>query len=153
MSSFTDQVNVQVLGGGRYKLLESFEYYYAVGKDKTESIIMPKGTVTDFASTPAIIHWLLPPTDKHLFKPAIIHDILYSDIHMVNHSTGQYFTRKESDIEMFKMMVIVGAPTWKLLSVYIALRLFGWWGYNYEPKGQKKPLPRIWKDKIINYCK
>lgn len=149
MSSFTDGIEVKPLGGGKYKLIKSFEYYYTVGKNLTESIIMPKGRVTDFASVPALLHWLLPPTDKHLMKPSLIHDVLYSEELITNKNTGAYFTRKESDIEMFKMMMILGAPRWKLFSVYTALRLFGWWGYHYDPKDQKKPLQR----KLVDFIR
>jgi len=43
---------------------------------------------------------------------------------------------------MFDMMRIQGAPLWKLIGVYLALRAGGWAEYDYVGKGQKEPMIR-----------
>jgi len=136
------------LGNGNFKLLESFEFYYATGKNLTESVIAPKGFITNFASIPALLHWALDPTDKHIMKPSVIHDILYSNALVTNHKTGKIYNRLESDLLMFDMMRIQDAPTWKLVGTFLLLHWFGWKAYNYEGKDEKKPWMRVAMDKI-----
>jgi len=142
MSSFTAPPAVRPMGNNKFKLLESFEYYYAVGKEDTESIIVPKGFVTDFASIPSALHWIINPTDQHIMKPAMIHDILYTKEKIFKSGTEEFYTRRESDVLMFDMMRIQGAPLWKLIGVYLALRAGGWAEYDYVGKGQKEPMIR-----------
>ena len=44
--------------------------------DSGESIVVPQGFVTDFASIPPVLQSLIRPLGPHL-RPAIVHDYLY----------------------------------------------------------------------------
>ena len=63
--------------GGRqlWKLLEPLVFSVKFNGDGGLSVRVPKGYVTDFASTPWYLQWLVPPTGKWM-KAAVIHDYL-----------------------------------------------------------------------------
>ena len=76
MSQFTTELVVEQIGDSKYyRLLEGFEYH--VGEyPSNEVIVVPKGFITDFASSPKILWPILPPRGEY-GKAAVIHDYCY----------------------------------------------------------------------------
>lgn len=118
-------------GRQRVMLVEPLEY--RVGSaDSLESIMVPKGFVTDFASIPLGLHNSFPPLGLWA-RPAIIHDFLYA-----TKGTGAYrtrrwinrpvdYTRPEADAIFKEAMKVVGVPPWRREVMYRAVR---WGGEN-----------------------
>jgi len=78
-------------------------------------IIVPKGFVTDFASTPKYIHWLYKPQGKYS-KASVVHDFMYS----VN-----WYTRKIADKTFLEIMLHDKVSRFTAYSFYYSVRLFG----------------------------
>ena len=114
MSQFTKPLIVEVLTKNKFKIVESFEYH--IGKyPSDETVIVPIGFVTDFASVPRIFWTLVSPIDSHA-KAAVLHDFLYN--------IG-YKTRKECDEIFYESMKVLGVSKYKALIMFKAVRVFG----------------------------
>ncbi|ROL75572.1 DUF1353 domain-containing protein [Pseudomonas vranovensis] len=106
---------------------------------------VPRGFVTDFASTPRLFWALLPPDDRYTY-PAIVHDYLY---------WAQDRPREEAD-QIFDIgMSEFGVSRVTRWAVYNAVRLFGSraWEQNAELKaqGEKRVLARFPKDPLTEW--
>lgn len=125
MSSFTTPLVVSPLTDGRrWRLV--FPFGYDVGYEGSDDrITVPTGFVTDFASTPPPIWWLIPPWGKY-GKAAVVHDYLY---------LVKTRTRKEADGIFREAMVVLGVPEWQVFVIYWAVRLFGWPAWHYRKGG------------------
>ena len=75
--------------------------------------------VTDLASIPACVRWLLPP-DGPWAKAAALHDAGY-----ITRGWGGRYTRKQVDQIFLEAMGVLGVPAWKREAIYQAVRLFG----------------------------
>ena len=128
MSSFTTPLYVTAMPDGKHwKLLESF--VYELGKlGSGEVLIVLKGFITDFASTPRAIWWLFPPWGRY-GKAAVLHDWLY------NEGIG---TRKRADDIFFEAMLVCLTSSWKARIIYSAVRTFGWIAWNRYRKKEKE---------------
>ncbi len=96
---------------------------------------VPKGFVTDLASSPRVMWSLVPRIGRYAY-PAILHDYLY---------WKQDFTRAESD-RIFKVaMTVFGVPWLVLSTLYKAVRLGGEsaWEQNSLLHGQRRILRRF----------
>lgn len=92
MSSFTSPLIVSPMPDGKnWKLLRRFTY--RIGKRYSRRMIsISAGFLSDFASVPRIVWWLLPWWAK-FNKASILHDWLYK----VKKIMGKPITRKEAD--------------------------------------------------------
>lgn len=81
-------------------------------------VISPAGWMTDLATTPRFVWWLLSPFDPDYAGPAIIHDRLCED---------REFDRTITDAILYEAMKDWGAPWWKRFLVYRAVRMFSFW--------------------------
>lgn len=93
----------------------------------------PEGFISDLASVPRPLWWLIAPTD--IARAAVIHDLLYT----VLESYIQYasptekskkYLKKTCD-EVFYYAMLDSRPKlsmWKINSVYRAVSWFGWTG-------------------------
>ena len=120
MSSFTSPLVVSPLPDGRsWRLV--YQFGYDVGhKDSGDRITVPIGFVTDFASTPPAIWWIIPPWGQY-GKAAVIHDYLYQ-----THKR----TRKQADDIFREGMVVLQVNPVRVFLMYWAVRLFGWLAYR-----------------------
>lgn len=100
--------------------------------NKTETITVPKGFVTDLASVPRAMWWLIAPFD--VARAAIIHDLLYKSIR-------QYRWKKKvkEDKDLIKAAKLASdkvfllgmrdadpkIPSYKIYSSWKAVDLFG----------------------------
>jgi len=126
---FTGTIKTEFLDDGKWKLLENITYKtdFSFVDKKRKSLLysdyvgviinIPKGFLTDFASTPKFLHSFFPPTDLDYILSAILHDYLYF---------SNYFTRLESDIIFLQAMKLQGCPWWKRKAVFNGVRIGGW---------------------------
>jgi len=77
---------------------------------------IPKGFITDFASTPRI-SWVLFPSSEGLYKiPSVLHDWLY---------TSGEVDREYADKVFYYFMLQKGVNIIKARIIYYSVRLFG----------------------------
>lgn len=130
MSSFTKELIATPLDDGKTWVIRE-EFQYDVGaKGSGDSVIVPVGFVTDFASIPKIF-WSLLPNWGPYGKAAIIHDYLY-----FSHNRS----KKEADNIFYEGMLVLNVPKWKASLIYQCVHLFGEGSY-------KKPGGRMIKTK------
>lgn len=98
-------------------LLEPLVYVTAAG----ETITIPVGFVTDYASIPRIFWNIIPPDGDARF-PAILHDYLYS----LRGWEPCFKNRAQCDGLFLEAMRHVGVNMVERLTVYSAVRCFGW---------------------------
>jgi len=109
-------------------------------KCPASKITCKKGFVTDLASVPRAIWWLISPWD--IARAAIIHDLLYKrireyraeneDIDDPNIETvvNNYEAAKKAADDVFLMAMEdaePAVPSWKMKAAYYAVVLFGRW--------------------------
>lgn len=117
--------------GGRQcvRLLEALEYRVG-GIDSPETITVPAGFETDFASIPFGVRNLFPPLGLWA-RPAILHDYLYATGGKgPGVSRWEPYTRKEADDIFREAMKVVGVPAWRRAIMYRAVRLGGGSGWG-----------------------
>ena len=115
MSRFTEPLITELIGKNLWKVYSEFEYH--VGSYPSEEVIkVPKGKVTDFASVPRMLWWIISPIDRHA-KAAVVHDYCYGI---------QYDTKKRCDDIFREGMEVLNVKPWKIFCMYWSVRLFGW---------------------------
>lgn len=83
---------------------------------------IPKGFQTDLASIPKIAWSIMTPAHSALIRPAIVHDWFYS-------KTCDY-TRYQTDLIFYHMLINDGISPLKASIMYYAVRCFGRPFYN-----------------------
>jgi len=100
--------------------------------NKTETITVPTGFVTDLASVPRAMWWAIAPFD--VARAAIVHDILYKSIRQYRHKMQDKqdnalvkAAKKASDKVFLLAMndAEPSVPKWKKYSAWKAVDLFG----------------------------
>jgi hypothetical protein len=83
------------------------------------TIMIPAGYQTDFASVPRWLWAFIPPVGRYN-APALVHDYLYDN---------RIGTRKEADKIFLDMMLQYGVHRWGALCMYWGVRIGGrrWW--------------------------
>ena len=101
-------------------------------KVTSDRVSVPKGFVTDLASVPRGIWWLIAPWD--IARAAVIHDLLYKRIRQYRAEGGDdkdiISKAKKAADDVFLMGMKDAEPTvakWKIYSAYNAVKLFGRW--------------------------
>jgi hypothetical protein len=90
-------------------------------------IVVPNGFSTDFASVPRMLWRVLPPFGEYMLA-AVVHDYLYS--------RGKY-KRKTADLVFRFLMQRLHVDSWKLRTMYWAVRALGWVAWKKHRKGEK----------------
>ena len=98
-----------------------------------ETVEIPNGFITDFASIPRPLWWLLPKWGKY-GKAAVIHDYLYkrkkARITTSSKVGDRWYevpiTRKEADRIMLQAMEVSNTPRWQKFLIYAGIRMGGW---------------------------
>lgn len=119
MSSFTAPLTVTKIGLRLWRVEREFTYHIGT-ENSNETITVPIGTVTDFASVPRLF-WILMPPDGVYTQAAVLHDFLYQ--------TQQYIRRK-ADYIFLEAMGILGVPRLQRQTMWLAVRLWGWIPWN-----------------------
>ncbi len=94
----------------KFTLTEEFSFY----TDKGESIVVPKWFVTDFASIPLYLRWLVSPIGRY-GKAAVLHDYMYSAL----------YYRKYADDTFLEAMKVLKVNKIKAYAMYYTVRVFG----------------------------
>lgn len=133
---------VEKLDDGRFWRLDEPFVYYLTWPEYTESVHVPAGFKTDFASVPRVAHGILSPTGK-IGKPAVVHDKLYRApvviVEEVDGPRGRAISRADADRIFLEAMEVAGVSWWKRRLAYRAVRLGGWrpWNtYREEERGE-----------------
>ena len=103
--------------------------------NKTETITVPSGFITDLASTPRILWAFIAPFD--VARAAIVHDLLYKSIRQYRWKKGLIEEDKElienakvAADKVFLLAMKDAEPKvsgWKIYSAWKAVDLFGRW--------------------------
>ena len=103
--------------------------------NKTETITVPSGFITDLASTPRILWAFIAPFD--VARAAIVHDLLYKSIRQYRWKKGLIEEDKElienakkASDKVFRLAMKDAEPKvsgWKIYSAWKAVDLFGRW--------------------------
>lgn len=120
MARILGRIIVEKVNAREWKLHNKLVYHVG-SKDSEETITVPKGFVTDFASVPRAFWWLFPPDGKWT-GGAIIHDWLYYNRGAVE----VIYSRKECDGIFLEAMAVLSVPRWKRVTMHGAVRSFGW---------------------------
>lgn len=88
------------------------------------AIVVPAGTVSDFASVPGIVKGYLDDDAPAILYASIVHDYLYGVGGAL--PDGRTFTRQQADAILREAMIASGARTTQAALVYAAVRAFGW---------------------------
>ena len=96
-----------------------------IGPDLT--LVIPSGYVTDFASVPQWLWWLVPPHGR-LANAAVVHDYMY-DQRMYERELGVELARLLADGLFLRLMLLDGVPAYKARAYYCGVRILGlkWW--------------------------
>lgn len=125
MSKFTTSAILKILPNRKFEVVEDFEYHIGeLGSGAT--IEVPKGFVTDLASTPRFLWFIFSPIDEYS-KAAIVHDYLYQ--------TKSEYSRRQVDNIFLEAMTVLNVPAYRKYPVWAAVRTFGWLFFN--PKNPK----------------
>ena len=137
MSQFTAPITVTPLPDGKSWVIVTPDFRYDVDAEGSgDTVRVPRGMVTDFASVPRPVWWFAAPWGKH-GHAAVIHDAGYYT---------QDRTRREYDRIFLQAMGVLGVRWPKKVAMFAAVRGFGFlsWWMNAR-RNQKDPG---WK--IIN---
>ena len=103
--------------------------------NKTETITVPTGFITDLASTPRLLWNVIAPFD--VARAAIVHDLLYKAIRKYRWTKGALDEDKElianakkASDKVFLLAMKDASPKvsgWKIYSAWKAVDLFGRW--------------------------
>ena len=103
--------------------------------NKTETITVPTGFITDLASTPRVLWAFIAPFD--VARAAIVHDLLYKSIRQYRWKKGLIEEDKEliknakvAADKVFHLAMKDADPKvsgWKIYSAWKAVDLFGRW--------------------------
>lgn len=128
MSGFFMPLDVRDCDDGTWVTLSAFDY--DIGYVGGYTIQVPKGFVTDFASTPRAIWWLFPPMGPYR-KAAVIHDWLYAT---------QEFAKVVADGIFLEAMEVLKVPYLTRYTVYMAVRMGGWFAWRGHTKAREKAI-------------
>jgi len=124
MSTFTTPliVKIHTKNPQERELYMPFTYITNNG----DTITVPKGFFTNFASTPKFLWPILPPLD-HYGKAAVVHDFLYR--------TPEFgYTKHDADLILKEACNVLNVKSWKVFLLYYAVKLFGFHAWNKHRK-------------------
>ncbi len=101
------------------------------------AVAVPKGYVTDFASIPGWIQWLIAPFGRHS-EAAVVHDWLYT-----LGTKGDRKARKLADLTFRRALAIVGVKFIRRNLMYWAVRIGGGSGFGLENDYDFRDLVRL----------
>ena len=133
MSSFTEPLCVQQINAKYWLTTRAFDFY--VTEPGGETIHVPEGLITDFASIP---RWAWPITGHpagEYAQAAVLHDFLYSENNDEQSDTYVKRDRKRCDDLFLLGMKVLLVAWWKRSLMHRIVRWFGGggWGENREP--------------------
>lgn len=119
--------------GTQWIVWEDMEFVVELNDKSRASIVVPRGFVTDLASTPRSLWELYPPFGKYL-SASILHDYLY---------WRQTCKREEADKIIYQAMRDAGVKQETQTAFFDALDKWGKKAYAENGEEKKKGLVRI----------
>jgi hypothetical protein len=139
MSRFTDVLLVSPLGDGRTWITRR-EFGYDIGAEGSGNTVdVPIGFMTDFASVPRPF-WIFIPQWGKYGNAAVIHDYCYYD---------QTRARKEADDIFYEAMGVLGVSSVTRHVMYWAVRYFGSFAWNGNEKRKARKIGKFAVDRAI----
>ena len=133
MSRFTEILTVSPLADGKTWVIRR-DFGYDIGEEGSGNTIdVPIGFMTDFASVPRPLWALLPRWGKY-GNAAVIHDYCYWE---------QRFTRKRSDDIFREAMQVLDVSKWQIFLMYYAVRLGGSLAWAGNKRRKEKGPGRV----------
>lgn len=105
----------------QYELTGDFVYI----SQSCGPIVAQTGMVTDFASIPRCLWWLMDPEDPAVLFPSVIHDALYSGRVLVAEAPFCEPSRRTADAILREAMSVCGASGFQRRAAHTLVRLFG----------------------------
>ena len=135
MAGFLSPLKLEYLDGRSWRVTEPFAYHLG-DPDGPESVQIPVGFVTDFASVPRLLWSIFPPTGGY-GKAAVIHDWLYQRrIVTCAISDGivpRLVDRGEADAILNEAMGVLGVGRLTRWMIRCGVRVGGWVAWrNYR---------------------
>jgi hypothetical protein len=128
MSRFTSTLVVSPVNDGKRWVIRS-DFGYDVGEEGSgENINIPKGFVTDFASTPRLLVGVFPRWGKY-GNAAVVHDYLYWQ--------QKKYTRERADEIFLEAMEVLGVSKFNKNCLYLAVKHFGFFAWNSHAKEKR----------------
>ncbi len=139
INEFLDGIEVKFLPDGNAVLMSRLNYY--IGRKKANlRIVVPKGFMTDFASIPWVVQWLVRKHGPHN-GPAVLHDWLYQ-----THKVGFWL----ANAIMYDAMVEARVVYWRRALIYFAVSTpFAAYAYWTGPSRLKQTSPELAEQHII----
>jgi len=110
-------------GPQNWRLTEPLVYHWAPKGFDTTTFCVPADFDTDFASSPRLLWWLVPPTGVYT-RAAVLHDWLYRTGHT---------SRRDADRVFLAVMLELKTRRLRALAMWGAVRAFGW--LHYKQRG------------------
>ena len=133
MSRYTDILEVSPLADGVTWVLRK-EFGYDIGQEGSgDTIDVPLGFMTDFASIPRIFRFLVSKWGKH-GNAAVLHDYCY---------WSQNRSREESDRILKEAMEVSKTKAWRVFLIYWAVRLGGAFAWSSNQARRVNKFSRV----------
>lgn len=121
-----DEVASKALGKDYYRVLKSFRFYRSA-EDRATWGYVPAGFLTDGASVPRPLWWLVPPWGAY-GQAATLHDILCETKTLFHNEIPVTITRKEADTIFLEAMKATGVSWVTRTAMYGAVRAWSIFG-------------------------
>lgn len=115
MSKFTDPLVISPWVDGRYITERPFSFDVGF-KGSGLTVAVPRLFVTDLASVPRLLWWLLPPHDPQYAAAAVLHDYLLS---------LPDFDRITAHSIFLEALTALGVAPWKAWVMFLAVVTYG----------------------------
>lgn len=145
LSVIHDKAASAKLGKKYWRVTVSFKFYVGAEIEDTW-VYVPEGYLTDGATTPKFLWWLLPPWGEY-GQAAVVHDILCDDLLIWKAGQLHAISRKEADDIFYEAMKVAGVSFWKRWLMYGGVRLWDILGFKANPErlALKKQLIEEWQ--------
>lgn len=100
--------------------------FIVIDRKRQVPLVVPPGFMTDLASVPWFLRWLIRHDHPYLREASVVHDYLYTRV------AGRFYhyTRRQADRLLYAGMRSAGAPFAFAAAVYVSVRAFGWLGWR-----------------------
>ena len=114
---FMGPLDARFLGNDMWLVLNDLTYQ----RDIKEFITVPRGFITDYASTPRFV-WLFMPKSGEYDPAAVVHDFIYV---MGGVLPGKTYTKADADHIFLETMEVLGVGWVKRKLMHQAVKWFG----------------------------
>lgn len=124
VSSFTKQLKVSPYDDHMRRWVINESFTYIIGDlDGDESVIVPVGFITDFATIPRYLWSILPPTGRY-GKAAVVHDYLCTYKTVKTNDGIRKISRKEGDDIFLEAMGVSNVHPIVRYTMYAVVRIY-----------------------------